>query len=230
MGTENSLKMGMSGVLNLKAGHSIPAEADLGRFISRDPIGFRGGLNLFNGASTNPVTMVDPTGLDEEGPADHPNEILYQNMKARSDLYWKQHLEQFNNEWNCRYQSGLDLASEYVKTRRPDLAPYLAGAKTAQPVPGTFLLDLVGANMRTSFDTSTISVSPDTMMGSLFSPEFIAWNLLHEGVHVNRGTLWNALHPREKEKEAYRIINDDVLADIVRFSQELEKKRKKHCK
>jgi hypothetical protein len=56
--------MGMSGVSTLKAGHSIPAEADLGRFISRDPIGFRGGLNLFNGAGASPVTGVDPSGLD----------------------------------------------------------------------------------------------------------------------------------------------------------------------
>ena len=38
--------------------------ARLGRFISRDPIGFAGGLNLFNGHSTSPVTMVDPSGLD----------------------------------------------------------------------------------------------------------------------------------------------------------------------
>ena len=37
---------------------------DLGRFISRDPIGFKGGLNLYNGAGTNPVTMVDPTGRE----------------------------------------------------------------------------------------------------------------------------------------------------------------------
>ena len=36
---------------------------ELGRFISRDPIGFQGGLNLFNGAGANPVTMVDPSGL-----------------------------------------------------------------------------------------------------------------------------------------------------------------------
>jgi hypothetical protein len=55
--------MGMSGVSTLKAGHSIPAEAELGRFISRDPIGFRGGLNLFNGAGTNPVTFTDASGL-----------------------------------------------------------------------------------------------------------------------------------------------------------------------
>lgn len=37
---------------------------DLGRFISRDPIGFRGGLNLFGTAfGNNPVTFVDPMGL-----------------------------------------------------------------------------------------------------------------------------------------------------------------------
>jgi RHS repeat-associated protein len=42
--------------------------AELGRFISRDPIGFRGGLNLFNGAGTNPVTFVDPSGLLPLGP------------------------------------------------------------------------------------------------------------------------------------------------------------------
>ena len=55
--------MGMNCASTLKAGHSIPTQPDLGRFISRDPIGFQGGLNLFNGASTNPVTFVDPTGL-----------------------------------------------------------------------------------------------------------------------------------------------------------------------
>ena len=39
--------------------------ADLGRFISRDPIGFQGGLNLFGTAFGNsPVTFVDPNGLD----------------------------------------------------------------------------------------------------------------------------------------------------------------------
>jgi RHS repeat-associated protein len=40
--------------------------SELGRFISRDPIGFRGGLNLFSGAGTSPVTIVDPSGLTLE--------------------------------------------------------------------------------------------------------------------------------------------------------------------
>jgi len=35
----------------------------LGRFISRDPIGHRGGLNLYSYSSNNPVTFTDHTGL-----------------------------------------------------------------------------------------------------------------------------------------------------------------------
>jgi RHS repeat-associated protein len=40
---------------------------ELGRFISRDPIGFAGGLHLFNGAGASPVTYVDPLGLRQTG-------------------------------------------------------------------------------------------------------------------------------------------------------------------
>jgi hypothetical protein len=39
--------------------------SELGRFISRDPIGFVGGLNLY-GAFTSPVTFTDPSGLDPQ--------------------------------------------------------------------------------------------------------------------------------------------------------------------
>jgi RHS repeat-associated protein len=38
-------------------------DSSLGRFISRDPIGFAGGLNLFGMIGTNPLGMVDPSGL-----------------------------------------------------------------------------------------------------------------------------------------------------------------------
>ena len=39
-------------------------DSELGRFISRDPIGFAGGLNLYRYGVNNPLTFVDFMGLD----------------------------------------------------------------------------------------------------------------------------------------------------------------------
>lgn len=43
-------------------GHRHFESGLLGRFISRDPIGFKGGLHLFNGAGASPITFMDPYG------------------------------------------------------------------------------------------------------------------------------------------------------------------------
>lgn len=40
-------------------------DPELGRFISEDPIGIAGGLNLYSYAGNDPVNSRDPTGLDE---------------------------------------------------------------------------------------------------------------------------------------------------------------------
>lgn len=37
---------------------------DLGRWLNRDPIGERGGLNRYGYAQNSPVNMIDPLGLD----------------------------------------------------------------------------------------------------------------------------------------------------------------------
>ena len=39
-------------------------DARTGRFLTRDPIGYGGGINLYGFAGNNPVTQMDPLGLD----------------------------------------------------------------------------------------------------------------------------------------------------------------------
>jgi len=194
-------------------------DPSLGRFLSKDPIGYAGGSNLYSYCGGDPINFSDPSGLDEEGPEDCPNEILYREMKARSDRYWQKHM----SDWNKKYQQGLELAKKFVASERPDLASYYEAAASAHGEPGSFLLDLVGAQMRTSFDTSTIYVSPETM-NNMFTPEFIAKNLLHEGNHIKRGFVWNTLHPFQKEAEAYKIINGEVEKQLENFADTFRKR------
>jgi RHS repeat-associated protein len=51
-----------TGLIHYRARWYDPKE---GRFISEDPIGLRGGINLYTYVRNNPVNRVDPSGLDD---------------------------------------------------------------------------------------------------------------------------------------------------------------------
>ncbi|HHT9137502.1 MAG TPA: RHS repeat-associated core domain-containing protein [Candidatus Wunengus sp. YC60] len=49
-----------NGLLYMRARYYSP---DVGRFITKDPIGFAGGVNLYEYVGNNPIVLIDPKGL-----------------------------------------------------------------------------------------------------------------------------------------------------------------------
>ena len=74
-----------SGLWNM--GHRNYAGGVLGRFISRDPIGHAGNLNLY-AYPTNPVSFVDPSGLDRCKISDSSLEDAINSLR-RDSIYGK---------------------------------------------------------------------------------------------------------------------------------------------
>ncbi len=54
-----------TGLYYYRARYYDPA---MGRFLTQDPIGYAGGMNLYGYCGNNPVNFVDPWGLYEVGP------------------------------------------------------------------------------------------------------------------------------------------------------------------
>ena len=59
-------------------------DAETGRFTTKDPIGFRGGMNLYNYVGANPVNRRDPWGL--EGIEDY--DAAYREFLRETKLMW----------------------------------------------------------------------------------------------------------------------------------------------
>lgn len=80
-----------SGLYHMQARDYLPG---VGRFLSRDPLGQKAGLNLYTYAGNNPVSMIDPTGKDDGFPGigvfrdgGGQSQVLYIQDRA-VDLGW----------------------------------------------------------------------------------------------------------------------------------------------
>jgi RHS repeat-associated protein len=89
----------------------------LGRWLSRDPIGYDGGPNLYEYCSGDPINSIDPSGLSEK-------EAVYWIRQMRNDIIHVAAAYDIQPEllagvvWNEQYAGKLHLLPGYANAHR----------------------------------------------------------------------------------------------------------------
>ncbi len=82
-----------------------------GRFVSKDPIGFDGGINLYAYGLNNPINKKDPSGLRSITILDVPELVLpFAVYGFKDDMIYFFTAEYNKNKKNCCWK---DLADNY---------------------------------------------------------------------------------------------------------------------
>jgi RHS repeat-associated protein len=72
-------------------------DSSSGRFLTRDPIGYRGGANLYGYVTNNPLRLSDPLGL--EGLSDWLPDWMGRNRSSENGIWWSDFWQKY---WDLR--------------------------------------------------------------------------------------------------------------------------------
>jgi len=104
-------------------------DAGTGRFVTRDPIGYKGGINLYGFAGNNPVNESDPNGTSASGEAI----IWLVKLVTRNGIKYKQLIRPVNIDTAMKIRNaGGNILVEAQKLRKARKI----GQKIEDSVPG----------------------------------------------------------------------------------------------
>ena len=127
-------------------------DAKVGRFVSKDPIGLAGGINLYSYVGNNPVNWIDPLGLHWL-PTQHPAGLIPHThagangpvtvVNPRDPGAWPgdpQHIKPSNCEKGCGAEFALCIGRVYAQRRNEARACLtLCGIAAATKNPGSIV-------------------------------------------------------------------------------------------
>jgi len=108
-------------------------DSSLGRFISRDPIGLKGGTNLYAYASDSPAQITDPMGLKPQPYPGNPPDDVLRKIKRRYKQCYKEILKKWGDyvpksgaeeDITYWYHNGKGGCADWVLELRGCLAKY----------------------------------------------------------------------------------------------------------
>ena len=135
-----------------------------GRFLTRDPIGYKGGINLYGFAGNNPVNESDPSGFDPDSSEEFFNDWNNFTLSGALQATGKSLRSNFNLRLAVdaakEIYSIYDHANEYVMGQAQDVAQgnyreqLVPGGAIVVPGPSIFAKDKAGNNNVTEWRRS----------------------------------------------------------------------------
>ncbi len=92
-------------------------DAGTGRFLTRDPIGYQGGINLYGFTGNNPVNESDPNGTQEDAADVKTEDLLPEDDTPANDPYWQDRF--MPDTMSPEYQREKELDELAARIRNP---------------------------------------------------------------------------------------------------------------